>query len=79
MSGDHALHAELEELLGRPADELPEGVIGKAGLEIAGQGLRIWVLSGILCMAQGLPSPSMRDSPVAHRKGYPTPLRSSTK
>jgi len=38
MSGDHVLHAELEDVLGRPADELPEGMIGKAGLEVAGQG-----------------------------------------
>jgi hypothetical protein len=38
MSGDHVLHAELEDVLGRPADELPEEVIGKAGLEVARQG-----------------------------------------
>ena len=38
MSGDHVLHAELEDLLGRPADELLERVVGKAGLEFAGQG-----------------------------------------
>ena len=51
MSGDHVLHAELEDVLGRPADELPEGMIGKAGLEVAGHGLIIWVFGGILCMA----------------------------
>jgi hypothetical protein len=38
MSGDHTLHAKLAEVLGRPADELPERVIGKAGLEVARQG-----------------------------------------
>ena len=38
MSADHLLHAELEELLGRPADELIERVVGKAGLQFAGQG-----------------------------------------
>jgi len=39
MSGDHTLHAKLAEVLGRPADELPERVIGKAGLGIPGHGL----------------------------------------
>jgi hypothetical protein len=39
MSGGHVLRAEPEEVLGRPADELPEGMTGKAGPEVAGQGL----------------------------------------
>jgi hypothetical protein len=52
MSGDHVLHAELEDVLGRPADELAEGMIGKAGLEVArGRASHIGVLGGILCMA----------------------------